>query len=141
VDFKAGQGKIGTDELVFIRIFCSRSFQQLNVTFEEYLRNCGTDIEVAIKKEMSGKFEKSLLAIAKVVRNKPRYYAEMMHEAMKGLGTKDNDLIRLIVSRHEIDLVQIKAEYKTMFKKSLYDAVKGELSGDYRKLFLTLIGE
>ena len=54
---------MGTDEIEFIRIFCSRNFRQLNATFEAYLKVCGTDIEEAIKKEMSGKFESSLLAI------------------------------------------------------------------------------
>ena len=54
---------MGTDELEFIRILCSRNFRQLNATFEAYLIICGTDIEAAIKKEMSGKFERCLLAI------------------------------------------------------------------------------
>ena len=60
---------------------------------------------------------------------------------MKGLGTKDEDLIRLLVCRAEVDLQQIKEEYKRLYGKSLYDAVKSELSGDYEKLFLTLIGK
>ena len=77
----------------------------------------------------------------KCVRNKSGYFAEMLYESMKGLGTHDDDLIRLIVSRHEVDLPQIKDEYQQRYKKSLYEAVKGELSGDYKKLFLTLIGE
>jgi len=132
---------MGTDELEFIRILCSRNFRQLNATFEAYLIICGTDIEAAIKKEMSGKFERCLLAIVKTIRNKAGFYAEMMHEAMKGLGTKDDDLIRLIVSRHEVDLAKIKQEYRKMYGKSLHDAVKSELSGDYKKLFVTLIGE
>jgi annexin A7/11 len=60
---------------------------------------------------------------------------------MKGLGTDDDDLIRLLVSRSESDLQNIKAIYAKMYGKSLYDAVKSELSGDYEKLFLTLIGK
>jgi hypothetical protein len=60
---------------------------------------------------------------------------------MKGLGTKDNDLIRVLVSCAEIDLQAIKTEYKRLYGKNLYDVVKSELSGDYEKLFLTLIGK
>jgi len=69
------------------------------------------------------------------------YYAACLYEAMKGLGTDDDDLIRLLVSRSESDLQNIKAIYAKMYGKSLYDAVKSELSGDYEKLFLTLIGK
>lgn len=64
-----------------------------------------------------------------------------MYESMKGVGTRDDDLIRLLVSRAEIDLALIKAEYKRIYGKSLYDVVKSELSGDYEKLFLALIGK
>ena len=60
---------------------------------------------------------------------------------MKGMGTDDDTLVRLLVSRSEFDLPEIKREFKILYKKSLYDWVKSELSGDYEKLFLTLIGK
>jgi hypothetical protein len=47
--------------------------------------NKQTDIEKVIKKEMSGKLERAFLAIAKSIRNKPGYFAELLYEAMKGL--------------------------------------------------------
>lgn len=139
--YKAGQGRIGTDEGEFVRILCSRSFAQLRATFDEYYKISNTDIEKAIKKEMSGDLERACLALAKSVRNKPAYFAEQLHEAMKGAGTKDEDLIRLLVIRSEYDLQDIKREYARLYGKSLYDAVKSELSGDYEKLFLALIGK
>lgn len=138
--YEAGEGKVGTDELEFIRIFCSRSFAQLKATFEAYeSQNKKTPIEKAIQKETSGKFERALLAFVKTVRNKPGYWAELLHESMKGLGTNNEDLIRILVSRSEIDLAQIKHQYLQLYGKTLHDAVKSELSGDYQKLFLTLI--
>lgn len=139
--YDAGEGKLGTDELVFIRILCSRSYQQLLATFEEYFLVANNDIERAIHSEMSLYLEKACLAIVKCIRNKPGYFAEQLYDAMKGLGTRDDDLIRLLVSRAEIDLPLIKLEYKRMYNKTLYDAVKSELSGDYEKLFLELIGK
>ena len=63
--FKAGQGKVGTDELEFVRILCSRSYSELRIIFEEYYKISNTDIEKAIKKEMSGDLERACLAIGK----------------------------------------------------------------------------
>jgi hypothetical protein len=60
---------------------------------------------------------------------------------MKGAGTKDDDLIRLLVCRAEVDLQQSKLEYYRLYGKRLYDVVKSELSGDYEKLFLGIIGK
>lgn len=64
---QAGQGKVGTDEIEFVRILCSRSFSQLRATFDEYYKLCQTDIEKAIKKEMSGDLEKACLAIGLII--------------------------------------------------------------------------
>lgn len=38
---------------------------------------------------------------------------------MVGMGTRDRDLVRIIVSRCEIDLANIRNEYEYAFKKSL----------------------
>jgi len=59
---------------------------------------------------------------------------------MKGLGTDDTKLIRVIVTRAEIDLQYIKAEYLKKYKKTLNDAVHSETSGHYRAFLLSLLG-
>jgi hypothetical protein len=60
---KAGVGKVGTDESAFIRILCSRSFPQLNATFNAYHQLSGKDIENSVKGELSGDLETACLAI------------------------------------------------------------------------------
>lgn len=64
----------------------------------------------------------------------------MLRKAMKGLGTDDTRLIRVIVTRAEIDLQHIKAEYLKKYKKTLNDAVHSETSGHYRAFLLLLLG-
>ena len=61
--YKAGEAKLGTDEIEFIRVLCSRNFYQLRETFEAYYEITKIDIEKSIKSETSGKFERALLAI------------------------------------------------------------------------------
>lgn len=60
---------------------------------------------------------------------------------MKGAGTDDETLMRIIVSRCEIDLEAIKREYSDLYEKTLYSAVKKETSGDYKNALLALIGD
>lgn len=65
---------------------------------------------------------------------------QVLHNAMKGLGTNDSTLIRVIVTRAEIDMQYIKAEYLKKYKKPLNDGVNSETSGHYRTFLLSLLG-
>ena len=136
----AGVLQWGTDESVFNMILCSRNYNQLRLTFDEYHRISGHDIEQAIKGEFSGDIEQGLLAIVRAVRNLPGFFAKRLYQSMVGLGTNDSQLIRIIVTRSEIDMGDIKREYIAMYGKDLAAAIADDVSGDYKKCLLALIG-
>lgn len=50
-------------------------------------------------------------------------------------------MIRLIVTRCEIDMTEIKAAFEKLFGESLKDCIKGDTSGDYKYALYALIGE
>uniref|UniRef100_A0A183CA26 Annexin n=1 Tax=Globodera pallida TaxID=36090 RepID=A0A183CA26_GLOPA len=52
-----------------------------------------------------------------------------------GLGTSDNDLlVRLVVSRSEIDMAAIRKAYQKMYRKSLEVAIADDCSSAYKAL-------
>ncbi len=55
----------------------------------------------------------------KCATNRPGYFAEKLYKSMKGMGTKDRALIRIMVTRCEVDMVQIKQEFQNKYHKSL----------------------
>lgn len=138
--YDAGEGKWGTDEAVFNKILAHSSFDQLEYVFEEYKKLTGRTIEQALKAEISGDLYVAYSAIVECVQMAPHYFAKRLFEAMDGVGTDDTTLIRIIVSRSEIDLQNIKDEYEQMYNKTLTSAVKSETSGDYKKALCALIG-
>ncbi|NXS73211.1 ANX11 protein, partial [Pandion haliaetus] len=107
-------GGKGTQELHIMTIL------NIRAVFSEYQRMCNRDIEKSICREMSGDLEKGMLAVVKCLKNTPAFFAERLQKAMKGAGTKDRTLIRIMVSRSEVDLLDIRAEYKRMYGRSLY---------------------
>ncbi|XP_019338210.2 annexin A4 [Alligator mississippiensis] len=138
--YHAGEKKFGTDEEQFLSILCTRNRTHLIRVFDEYQRVTDKDIIDSIKSEMSGDLENVFVAVVKCVRNTPAYFAERLYKSMKGLGTDDDTLIRVMVSRCEIDMLSIRNEFKSMYGKSLYSFIKGDTSGHYRKVLLCLCG-
>ncbi|XP_017509803.3 annexin A11 isoform X2 [Manis javanica] len=138
--YAAGENRLGTDESKFNAILCSRSRAHLVAVFNEYQRMTGRDIEKSICREMSGDLEQGMLAVVKCLKNTPAFFAERLNKAMRGMGTKDRTLIRIMVSRSEVDLLDIRLEYKRLYGKSLYHDISGDTSGDYQKILLKICG-
>ncbi|CAB4265281.1 unnamed protein product [Prunus armeniaca] len=138
--YKAGEKKLGTDEKVFIQIFSERSRAHLVAIGSAYQSLYGHSLEKAVTKETSGYFFLALSTILQCADHPGKYFARVLHKAMKGLGTDDPTLIRVIVTRAEIDMLYIKAEYRNQYGKSLHDAVQSDTSGHYKAFLLSLLG-
>ena len=137
--YKAGEKRWGTDESVFNQIFSTRSNAEIACINQCYINLRGKGLDKAISNEFSGDNKKLFMTLFKVLINPPSYFAERIHEAINGLGTNDKKLIRNIVSRCEIDLPQIKQCYRSMYGRELISDVRGDTSGDYKKILSKLI--
>lgn len=65
-----------------------------------------------------------MFALVECVRSPPTFFAKRLYNSMDGLGTDDNTLIRIIVSRAEIDLGHIKDEFERIYEKTLESFVR-----------------
>jgi hypothetical protein len=137
--YQAGEKKIGTDESKFNSILCSQSYEQLRLCFQEYKNLSKKGLDQVIRSEMSGDLENGMLAIYFAVENKHHFFADRLYHAMKGAGTKDRTLVRIIVSRCEVDMVQIKADFQRSFGQTLESFIQGDTSGDYQRALLALV--
>ncbi|KAF7464853.1 annexin A8 [Marmota monax] len=138
--YEAGEKILGTDEMKFITILCTRSATHLMRVFEEYEKIANKSIEDSIKSETHGSLEEAMLTVVKCTQNLHSYFAERLYYAMKGAGTLDGTLIRNIVSRSEIDLNLIKSQFKKMYGKTLSSMIMDDTSGDYKNALLSLVG-
>jgi len=139
--FEAGENQKGTEVSVFIDILTSRSGKQLSRAFQKYSVLSDINLPQALDLELKGDIEKCLIDIVKCAWSQPAFFAEKLHLSMKGWGTRDNDLIRIIVSRSEVDLKKVLGEYKTMYKRTLQEDILEDTKGDYQKILLGLCGD
>lgn len=144
---RAGELRVGTDESTFNMVFCQRNFAQIklvcelawknifpigfNINFFGYFQICekyqqmtGHGLEKAIRNEFSGDIMDGLIAILECTTNKAEFFAKRLHKSMAGIGTNDTQLIRVIVTRCEIDLNDIKVAFERVYGKSLRSWIK-----------------
>ncbi|VAH01766.1 unnamed protein product [Triticum turgidum subsp. durum] len=138
--YQAGEKRVGTDERAFIRIFSERSWAHMVSVANAYQHMYARSLEKAVKSETTGNFQFGLLTILRCADTPAKYFAKVLHKAMKGLGTSNAALTRVAVTRTEVDMKYIKAEYHNKYKGSLAEAIHSETSGNYRTFLLSLVG-
>jgi len=139
--YKAGEKKWGTDESEFNRILMLRSRAQLLATFKEYRKISSYDITRSIEHEMSGDLCRGMKAVVQCIKDRPTYFAERLYKCMKGVGTDDATLIRIVIGRSEVDLEDIKDRFFDMYNKSLAKMIKDDISGNYKRLMIAICKE
>ena len=136
--FDAGEAKLGTDESVFNKYFVSLSPYELACVAQFYHKITGHTILDAIDKEFVGDSKKAFRTIVYATLSPSEYFATRVKDAIKGFGTSDHLLMRVLITRDEIDMPQIKQYYKQLYGKDMLDAIKGDCSGAYRDLLIEL---
>ena len=137
--YNAGEGRWGTDEPTFIKIFSKRSAAEIAMINDFYIKLRGKGLLRAIDKEFSGNIKKLLQTVVGGLLDRPGYFATRIRESVKGLGTNDSKLVRVIVSRSEKDLGLIKQAYQRIYGRDMLHDVRDDTSGYYRDILTGII--
>ena len=139
--YKAGEGKIGTDESIFIKYFTSLSPNELLIVCKEYHKKYKKNMLDVIENEFN-KNEKKLLTVMLYALFSPsEFFAKQIMESIKGIGTDDVKLIRSVITRYSIDMKKVKKYFKKMYNKELLDEVKDDVNGSYGRILEALINK
>ena len=136
--FDAGEKKWGTDSSIFNKIFTGCSPTEIACIAREYHKISGHTILDGIDKEFSGNTKKALRSIVYALISPSEYFATRVQDAIKGFGTNDHLLIRILITRDEIDMPQIKQYYKQLYGNDMVEDIKKDIGGDYKKLMVEL---
>ncbi|XP_071723187.1 annexin-like protein RJ4 [Rutidosis leptorrhynchoides] len=124
-----------------IRILTTRSKAQLRATFNRYRDDQGTSITKNILVEHPDDFSVALRTTIRCFNDHQKYFEKVLRNAIKRAGTDEDDITRVIVTRAEKDLKEIKEEYYKRNSASLDQAVAKDTSGDYKAFLLALLGK
>jgi len=136
--FDAGEAQLGTDESLFNKYFVTLSPMELACVAQYYHKITGHTILEAIDKEFRGDSKKAFRTIVYATLSPSEYFATRVKEAIKGFGTSDHLLMRVLITRDEIDMPQIKQYFKQLYGKDMIQEIKDEISGEYQDLMVEL---
>ena len=139
--YKAGEGKMGTDEATFIKYFTSLAPNELLLVCKEYHKKYKKNMLDVIENEFNGNEQKLMTVILYSLFSPSEFFAKQIMDSIKGVGTNDVKLIRSIITRYSIDMKKVKKYFKKMYNKELLDEVKDDVSGSYGRILEALINK
>jgi annexin A7/11 len=137
--YKAGEGKWGSDEETFTRIFSLRSSAHLAAVNQLYLKNYGKNLLDIVESEFSGDIKTLLKTILHSHINPADYFATRIYNACKGWGTNDKVLIRSLITTDEAFMGEIKKAYQKKYGITLESQIQDECSGDFMEMLIQLV--
>jgi len=133
--YKAGAGKMGTDEATFITIIAQSQRSHVEAVFYGYAQKYGKSLDTVIRDEMGGDTGK---ALAQLVLPHHVLFSEKILKSMKGMGTNDTDLIRLLTSQRGRHLKAAGKHFLEVNRKTISNWVADETSGDYKAILVRM---
>jgi len=129
--YDAGEGQIGTDDKVFIELIAGKPREYVEKLSDYYCKKHGKYMETVISDECSFNFKKALIAL---VTPLPEWYADRLYKTMKGVGTEDLALVRIVATQKNRLLRPIAATFLHKYRSTLRTWIRDDTSGQYCKI-------
>ena len=134
------EGWVVNDESsAFYNYIINSSPKELSAIAREYYRLSGKTIIDGIENNFKGDAKDLLKSILYSLVSPSEYFATRIKKAIEGFGTDNKTLIRILITRCEVDMNIIKKYYKQLYNKEMIEDIKNDISGDYQKLMIELI--
>jgi len=154
------------DERALIEIVCTRSSDEIKDIINQYPKsyeqslvghignstparrlvsaivngiNDGQTAAEVIQAETSDELKAVVAIAAECIQNPIEFFAKSLNDALVG-EVNHKILTRILSTRSEIDLADIKKAYESAFNRKLGNDVKSKVSGDYKLALSALIG-
>ncbi|XP_027109542.1 annexin-like protein RJ4 [Coffea eugenioides] len=124
-----------------IRIITTRSNAQIVAALNHYKDSHGTAITKHLKDDPANDYLAALLTAIRSINNPQKHYEKVLRIALNKPGTDEDAITRVIVTRAEKDLNDIKDIYYKRNSVALDHAISNETSSHYKAFLLALLGK
>jgi len=139
------RSNVNTAESKFVEIFTERSWPHIRALvgeFQNVSKKWTLDGALCHEFGESSNTVKALRTIIEFCTDPYDFWAKRLRDAMKGFGTDDTKLVRIVVSRCEIDMANIVQAFGQRYGegKNLKNWIEQDTSGFFAQLLLNLCG-
>ena len=126
------------NENIFKDIFIQRSPDELILIGRYYLKITGRNLINEIENKTEGSIRTLLKETLYNNLMPSELFSDKLYLSMKGAGADEDSLSRILISRYELDMSDIRNIYKNKYNSNLKDDIISYTSGFYQKLCLYL---
>lgn len=131
----------GMDKQAVIKIIANRTNEQRqkiklaykNIYKRDLMKDLNEELDGVLDKVFYSDFRNAVLALFETPVD---YDVQQLHKAMKGIGTNEDTLIEILVTRPSKMLKQVKERYAELYEIELEKAIKSETSDDVKRLMM-----
>lgn len=127
---------LGTDEDTLTALVCTMPARLRLPIFKTYVDKYGKELLDHIDSETSFSYKKVLMFQA---MSPEHCRAKILNDAMAGLGTSEDQLIRVISQCDIGERRAVKEVYQNVYGRDLVDHVRSETSGDFQKALVCML--
>mmetsp|Transcript_39770 Transcript_39770/g.52432 ORF Transcript_39770/g.52432 Transcript_39770/m.52432 type:complete len:478 (+) Transcript_39770:163-1596(+) len=127
---------LGTDEFSLTAVCCTLPASYIEKIKEIYRVMYERSLVEHIESEVSGNLKKVLVMSASMTRGEA--YAKVCYDSIKGLGTDERSLIRILTTATIDDVIEMNKAYQYTYNKTLQQDIEGDTSGSFKNLLLAL---
>jgi annexin A7/11 len=136
--YEMGQGKFGTNEKGLFKILVCAPSEYLKLLNLHYADKYGLTLLKALETEMPGDTGEAALFMLKMKIKPYEAVAELIDDALRGVGTKEL-LLTCTLIRYQCIMKQVAAAHLELYGSSIEDRIKSETKRDFEKILLEIV--
>ena len=119
-------------ESIFVKYFGSCSYNEVGTICSLYERMYKEPFLKMVEREFSGDTKKLFVSLLSYISDSGKYFAKILNKF------KTKDLNRVLISRNEVDMQEIRDSYRTLYQTDLVEDIKEKTKDNYQKALLIL---
>uniref|UniRef100_A0AC35TJE2 Annexin n=1 Tax=Rhabditophanes sp. KR3021 TaxID=114890 RepID=A0AC35TJE2_9BILA len=139
--YKGGEGIDGMeDEKFFLDLLAKRSYTHLTSLISKFQKLINKDIVRIMKELFVTEVREILVMFFENLSSQPCFYAKLLKEKFDDFEDHEDEVLRLLLARSEIDLEQICSEFNEISTTKIEAVVCSNSMGSLKMMLLTVLG-